>query len=410
MTDAGFISDGARPRQRWRIRRASWLASAGGSVNYVADWVMDALNDLHRSHRRRCDRRHLDRSAAAGGGGKVAGRGTGAEGRQVRRRAGCAGRHDAGRRGAGAGRRQELRGEPVQPRRHGEAPARLGVQAVRLSHRDRARPDARHGARRQADCDQRLAAGELRPRSISAGDADAGAGDVAQHRLGAADPGVRTDGGRRTAYRLGIASKLEPNASIALGTSEVSPLELVSAYAPFANGGLAIAPHVIERVRGRTARCSTRAPQRICSAASSIPPTSAMMNTMMRETLVTRHRAQGRAAGLAGGRQDRHQPGFPRRLVRRLHRPSRHRRLARQRRRLADQEGDGQRPAGRNLEPLHEGGASGRAGRVGLPGLGDAPPAAIASVLPHARQVFRGLRRRQTRDAHQRPTAVSTAG
>ena len=32
--------------------------------------------------------------------------------------------------------------------------------------------------------------------------------------------------------------KLEPNASIALGTSEVSPLELVGAYAPFANGGL----------------------------------------------------------------------------------------------------------------------------------------------------------------------------
>src|SRR5271154_19527 len=52
----------------------------------------------------------------------------------------------------------------------------------------------------------------------------------------------------RTAYRLGISSTLEPNASIALGTSEVSPLELVSAYAPFANGGFAVAPHVIERV------------------------------------------------------------------------------------------------------------------------------------------------------------------
>jgi penicillin-binding protein 1A len=42
----------------------------------------------------------------------------------------------------------------------------------------------------------------------------------------------------RTAHRLGIASKLEPNASIALGTSEVSMLELVGAYAPFANGGM----------------------------------------------------------------------------------------------------------------------------------------------------------------------------
>ena len=35
-----------------------------------------------------------------------------------------------------------------------------------------------------------------------------------------------------TANRLGISSKLEANASIALGTSEVTPLELVNAYAP----------------------------------------------------------------------------------------------------------------------------------------------------------------------------------
>ena len=53
----------------------------------------------------------------------------------------------------------------------------------------------------------------------------------------------------RTAHRLGIASKLEPNASIALGTSEVSLLELVSALAPFANGGLETMPHVVESVR-----------------------------------------------------------------------------------------------------------------------------------------------------------------
>ena len=52
----------------------------------------------------------------------------------------------------------------------------------------------------------------------------------------------------RTAHRLGIASPLEPNASIALGTSEVSVLELVGAYATFANGGYATAPHLIEHI------------------------------------------------------------------------------------------------------------------------------------------------------------------
>ncbi len=67
----------------------------------------------------------------------------------------------------------------------------------------------------------------------------------------------------RTAYRLGIASKLEPNASIALGTSEVTPLELVSAYVPFANGGLSITPHVIERIRTAEGKSPLYAPRPI---------------------------------------------------------------------------------------------------------------------------------------------------
>src|SRR5438093_3780693 len=58
----------------------------------------------------------------------------------------------------------------------------------------------------------------------------------------------------RTAHRLGIASKLDPNPSIALGTSEVSLIEMVAAFAPFANGGIAVIPHVVERVRTREGR------------------------------------------------------------------------------------------------------------------------------------------------------------
>jgi penicillin-binding protein 1A len=112
----------------------------------------------------------------------------------------------------------------------------------------------------------------------------------------------------RTAYRLGISSTLEPNASIALGTSEVSPIELVSAYAPFANDGFAVAPHVVERVRTADGKAlyarSTQMLGRIVDARY-----VAMMNTMLRETLVsgTARRADlpgWPAAGKTGTSQD----------------------------------------------------------------------------------------------------------
>jgi penicillin-binding protein 1A len=53
----------------------------------------------------------------------------------------------------------------------------------------------------------------------------------------------------QTAKRMGINSPLAANPSIALGTSEVTLLELTGAYAPFANGGYAVAPFVIQRIR-----------------------------------------------------------------------------------------------------------------------------------------------------------------
>ncbi|ESZ24444.1 MULTISPECIES: transglycosylase domain-containing protein [unclassified Mesorhizobium] len=50
------------------------------------------------------------------------------------------------------------------------------------------------------------------------------------------------------AHRMGIQSDLIANTSIALGTSEVTPLELTSAYVPFANGGYKPDIHFIRRV------------------------------------------------------------------------------------------------------------------------------------------------------------------
>jgi penicillin-binding protein 1A len=100
----------------------------------------------------------------------------------------------------------------------------------------------------------------------------------------------------RTAYRLGIASILEPNASIALGTSEVSPLELVSAYATFANGGLAVSPHIVERIRGADGKTLYgRAQQQLGRIVDA--RYVGMMNTMLHETLVS---GTARAANLPG--------------------------------------------------------------------------------------------------------------
>lgn len=50
------------------------------------------------------------------------------------------------------------------------------------------------------------------------------------------------------AHRMGIQSELQSNTSIALGTSEVTPLELTAAYVPFANGGYKPDIHFIRRV------------------------------------------------------------------------------------------------------------------------------------------------------------------
>ena len=59
---------------------------------------------------------------------------------------------------------------------------------------------------------------------------------------------VGTDKVAAVAQRFGITSALTHDASLALGTSEVSPMELVTAYVPFANGGTAVQPYVVKRI------------------------------------------------------------------------------------------------------------------------------------------------------------------
>ncbi len=113
----------------------------------------------------------------------------------------------------------------------------------------------------------------------------------------------------RTAHRLGIASKLEPNASLALGTSEVSVLELVGAFAAFANGGNAVSPHVVESVKTAGGKLLYRHNGR----QSRPHHRGALRRHDERDDAgdaAERHRAQGRAARLAGRRQDRTSQDF----------------------------------------------------------------------------------------------------
>jgi penicillin-binding protein 1A len=52
----------------------------------------------------------------------------------------------------------------------------------------------------------------------------------------------------RLARRLGIESPMENTHSLSLGSYEVTPLELATAYVPFMNGGRAVAPHAVIRL------------------------------------------------------------------------------------------------------------------------------------------------------------------
>lgn len=99
-----------------------------------------------------------------------------------------------------------------------------------------------------------------------------------------------------TAMRLGITSALMPTPSIALGTSEVTPLEITAAYVPFANGGYGVVPHVIASIRGADGKVLY---QRKGTGIGRViePGPLAAMNQMLAETLAN---GTGRKAQIPG--------------------------------------------------------------------------------------------------------------
>jgi len=94
---------------------------------------------------------------------------------------------------------------------------------------------------------------------------------------------VGTESVIANAHRLGIESPLEPVLSLALGTSETTLLELVSAYGALANGGVASKPYFIERIEDRRGRVLERASEFHQEA---IDPQSAYLLTNMLESAI----------------------------------------------------------------------------------------------------------------------------
>ncbi|WP_291745928.1 transglycosylase domain-containing protein [Bauldia sp.] len=98
------------------------------------------------------------------------------------------------------------------------------------------------------------------------------------------------------ARRLGVVSPLLATPSIALGTSEVTLLEMTGAFAAFANGGEGVIPHVIDRIRTSGGEVlyerQGSGPGRMID-----PYYVAMMNAMLQDVVV---RGTGKRAALPG--------------------------------------------------------------------------------------------------------------
>ncbi len=112
-----------------------------------------------------------------------------------------------------------------------------------------------------------------------------------------------------SAQRCGIRTPLKPVPSLALGSSEVSPLELATGYATLANGGVWIQPWVIREVADRNNRPLARHES---IAEQAITPQSAYLVNEILQGVVQRGTARsaatlgyrGEAAGKTGTTDD----------------------------------------------------------------------------------------------------------
>jgi len=119
---------------------------------------------------------------------------------------------------------------------------------------------------------------------------------------------IGVDPVRRLANRLGIDSPLADNLTLALGTSEVSLLELTNAYGAFANGGMYRTPVFIDRIVDRDGRILEQGGQQIVTRAV-LPQTAYQLTNLLQGVILqgTGRLARGVAGESAGktGTSDR---------------------------------------------------------------------------------------------------------
>lgn len=115
------------------------------------------------------------------------------------------------------------------------------------------------------------------------------------------------------AKRVGITSPLQANASLALGTAEVTPLELTAAYAAFANGGFHVSPYLVTQVDIGTKTVFVRhapPPQRVVDQNVNRDLTAMLYRVVINGTGGYASLHGREAAGKTGTTQDSHDAWF----------------------------------------------------------------------------------------------------
>ena len=299
MAGAGFITEDARPTRQAEPVGVSARAlenEAPYFVDYVSQLIDDELRRPPQEGRRRRRLHHARRApAAARAGGARRGprrRSTSSWQRaqeEGRRRGRARRRRSAHRRDSRVRRRPRLQPVPVRPRRRRAAPARLGVQAVRLSRG--VREDGRRRPRRPDAGDRRSSTSRRRSRTartsdytpanyqneydgpVTLRDALAHSRNIVAIKVAEQTGYDRVAASLEADWRRQLGAK--PYPSIALGVFEATPLEMATAYTIFPNGGAVRPLQAVTRiVRERQSRSSCRPARRGRSRGRARPSSS----------------------------------------------------------------------------------------------------------------------------------------